>query len=43
MLCLNGGDNRIYVVQALSNDRFISANSYIAGRWERFVIVYLLL
>ena len=44
----NGGDNRIYVLQALSNGRFISANggreltanSYVAGSWERFVIVY---
>ncbi|EML6321711.1 hypothetical protein FO497_22985 [Bacillus cereus ATCC 10876] len=44
----NGGDNRIYVLQALSNGRYISANggreltatSYVAGSWERFVIVY---
>ncbi|MBG9715062.1 fascin domain-containing protein, partial [Bacillus cereus] len=44
----NGGDNRIYVLQALSNGRYISASggreltatSYVAGSWERFVIVY---
>ncbi|EEM80691.1 hypothetical protein bthur0011_52990 [Bacillus thuringiensis serovar huazhongensis BGSC 4BD1] len=44
----NGGDNRIYVLQALSNGRYISANggreltatSYVVGSWERFVIVY---
>ncbi|WP_459500446.1 fascin domain-containing protein [Bacillus sp. C1] len=49
-ILFNGGDNRIYVLQALSNGKFISANggggkellanSYIAGSWERFVLVY---
>lgn len=39
----------MYVLQALSNGRYISAKggreltatSYAAGSWERFVIVYL--
>ncbi|MEN1938749.1 hypothetical protein AAIE21_25280 [Paenibacillus sp. 102] len=47
----NGGDNRIYVIKALSNGLFVSAyggggrelltNSYVAGNWEKFVLVYL--